>query len=74
MIALITGTTSGIGRSLTEHLLKNNFLVIGVDRNVNRFIDSKGFFPYILDIENFIEVNMFIKNLIEKKMVPDFFF
>ena len=73
MIVLITGTTSGIGRSLTEHLLKNNFLVIGVDRNINRFIDSKSFFPHILDIKNFIEVNLFIKKLIEKNRVPDFF-
>ena len=34
---LVTGSSSGIGRAITEHLLKSGAIVIGIARNHNKF-------------------------------------
>ena len=34
---LVTGSSSGIGRAITEHLLKSGATVIGIARNHNKF-------------------------------------
>ena len=41
MFTLITGTTNGIGKSITNILLSKNLKVIGIDKKVNRFFKSK---------------------------------
>ena len=43
MYALITGTTNGIGKSLTTLLLSKNLKVIGVDRRLNNSFKNKNF-------------------------------
>ena len=39
-LILITGTRSGLGRSLAERFIKENFLVVGCSRNNSDLIDD----------------------------------
>jgi NAD(P)-dependent dehydrogenase (short-subunit alcohol dehydrogenase family) len=52
---LITGATSGFGRSLTEEVLRQGDIVVGAGRNISRLDDLKGaspdrLFPVMLDV------------------------
>src|ERR1700691_3739223 len=52
---LITGATSGFGRSLTEEVLREGDIVVGVGRSIGRLDDLKGaypdrLFPVMLDV------------------------
>ena len=52
---LITGATSGFGRSLTEEVLRQGDIVVGAARSISRLDDLKGaypdlLFPVILDV------------------------
>lgn len=42
---LITGATSGFGRSLTEEVLRQGDIVIGAARSISRLDDLKGAYP-----------------------------
>jgi NAD(P)-dependent dehydrogenase (short-subunit alcohol dehydrogenase family) len=42
---LITGATSGFGRSLTEEVLRQGDIVVGAGRNISRLDDLKGAYP-----------------------------
>ena len=37
---ILTGCSKGIGKSITNNLLKNKFFVIGISRNSNNFIEK----------------------------------
>ena len=73
MIALITGTTNGIGKSLTNLLLSKNYKVIGIDKKVNKSIKNKNFYPNKINILNKKSIFSFIKNLKQTNKAPDFF-
>ncbi len=45
---LITGSSSGIGRSVSENLLQNGAKVIGLSRNKSKVEKSKNYFHIIL--------------------------
>ena len=45
----ITGTSSGLGRDISEILLKKEFKVIGISRK-NKVIKNKNYFHYSLDL------------------------
>jgi NAD(P)-dependent dehydrogenase (short-subunit alcohol dehydrogenase family) len=52
---LITGATSGFGRSLTEQVLRLGDIVVGAGRSISRLDDLKGaypdrLFPVVLDV------------------------
>jgi NAD(P)-dependent dehydrogenase (short-subunit alcohol dehydrogenase family) len=52
---LITGATSGFGRSLTEEVLRQGDIVVGAGRTISRLDDLKGtysdqLFPVMLDV------------------------
>lgn len=49
-IVLITGASKGIGKALTEKLLKNDFSVIGTSRNGKIDIKHNDFYPLKLDL------------------------
>ena len=66
MYALITGTTNGIGKSLTTLLLSKNLKVIGVDRRLNNSFKNKNFLSKKIDILNKKSVFSLIKNLKRK--------
>jgi NADP-dependent 3-hydroxy acid dehydrogenase YdfG len=42
---LITGATSGFGRSLTEEVLRQGDIVVGAGRTISRLDDLKGAYP-----------------------------
>ena len=50
-VVLITGASSGIGKSIGDFLVKKDFIVYGTSRNPDQFQDSK--FPLIaLDVRD----------------------
>ena len=57
-IALITGSSKGIGKGLTELLLKNNFKVFGYSRT-NKIKDPNFIFSQI-DLSNIEKVQKII--------------
>ncbi len=67
-IVLISGVTSGIGKSLCQELIKSNYKVIGIGRRkniLNKLKKKYGdmFFPLCLDITHQETVNYEISNL-----------
>ena len=73
MFALITGTTNGIGKSITNILLSKNLKVIGIDKKVNKIFKSKNFYSNKIDILNQKSVFNCLKNLKKNKNLPDCF-
>ena len=73
MYALLTGTTNGIGKSLTTLLLSKNLKVIGVDRRLNNSFKNKNFLSKKIDILNKKSVFSLIKNLKRKNQIPECF-
>ncbi|MGE5943612.1 MAG: SDR family NAD(P)-dependent oxidoreductase, partial [Flavobacteriales bacterium] len=50
-VVLITGGSSGIGKSIGEFLTKNGFIVYGTSRNPQNYSESK--FPILkLDVKS----------------------
>lgn len=73
MNVLITGTTNGIGKSLTKILLEKDFNVIGIDKKKNYSINNKNYSSYKLDITNDKKVFNFINFLKKKNKIPKIF-
>ena len=73
-IFLITGTTNGIGKELTEFYLDSGHQVIGIDRNTNSFAKKYPKFSQIItDITDFTEVDQIINNFAIDNKLPDIF-
>ena len=73
MFALVTGTTNGIGKSVTSLLLSNNLKVIGVDKRLNNAFKSKNYFPNKINILNRKSVYNFLKKLKRNNKIPQCF-
>lgn len=52
MKVLITGTSQGIGKAIAERFLKDNYTVIGIDRQ-DSAIDNPNYTHYLCDIRDF---------------------
>lgn len=67
MKVLITGTSQGIGKAIAERFLKEQYVVIGIDRQ-NSTIDNKNYTHYQCDIRDYDnlpdveDVNILINN------------
>lgn len=62
-VILITGGSSGIGKSVGEFLTAKGFKVYGTSRNPDRYKDSK--FPIIaLDVIDVVTINKAVENVI----------
>jgi NAD(P)-dependent dehydrogenase (short-subunit alcohol dehydrogenase family) len=62
-VILITGGSSGIGKSVGEFLTAKGFKVYGTSRNPDRYKDSK--FPIIaLDVKDVVTINKAVENVI----------
>jgi len=65
-VILITGGSSGIGKSIGEFLTKKGYVVYGTSRNPDRYPNSK--FPIIaLDVKNNNSINKAIAEVIAKE-------
>ena len=73
MFALITGTTSGIGKSIASELLSKNLKVIGIDKKVNRSFKNKNFYSKKINILNKKKIYNFLLNLKKNKILPECF-
>lgn len=64
-IVLITGGSSGIGKSVGEFLTSKGFIVFGTSRNPERYTDSK-FELVQLDVSNVQSIQTAVQTVIEK--------
>ena len=51
-VALVTGSSRGIGRALAKHLLANNFEVHGVSRSENHDLTSELYVHHVCDLRD----------------------
>lgn len=65
-VVLITGGSSGIGKSIGEFLTKKGFKVYGTSRNPEKCTDSK-FSILALDVKDVTTIKSTIKTIIEKE-------
>ena len=67
MKVLITGTSQGIGKAVAERFLKDNHMVIGIDRQVST-IEDANYIHYQMDVRDYDnlpeieDVNILINN------------
>ncbi|OMP29755.1 SDR family oxidoreductase [Mangrovimonas sp. DI 80] len=65
-VVLITGGSSGIGKSIGEFLMSKGYQVYGTSRNPDRYANSK--FPLIaLDVSNLETISRAVAHVIEKE-------
>ena len=52
--AVVTGSSSGIGRAISQDLLSHGYKVIGLARDHKKFDpENKRYFPYEIDLTDF---------------------
>ena len=62
--AVVTGSSSGIGRAICEKLLSHGCKVIGLAREHSKFApNNKLYFPYQIDLADLDETSSFLKKL-----------
>ncbi|WP_066219383.1 SDR family oxidoreductase [Formosa haliotis] len=65
-VVLITGGSSGIGKSIGEFLTENGFKVYGTSRSPERYPESK--FPILkLDVKDVATISLCVQSLIERE-------
>ncbi|WP_242206251.1 SDR family oxidoreductase [Aestuariivivens insulae] len=65
-VVLITGGSSGIGKSIGEFLIEKGFVVYGTSRNPERYPESK--FPLLkLDVKDLASIRAAVEAIIEKQ-------
>ena len=65
-VVLITGGSSGIGKSIGEFLINKNFIVYGTSRNPEKYKQSK--FPILaLDVKDEATISNTVNTIIEKE-------
>ena len=68
---LITGTSSGLGKKLTSHYLKKNFIVIGISRRKVK-INSKKYYHYCADLSKNSIIKTTLKKIFNRHKKIDF--
>lgn len=66
-IVLITGGSSGLGKSTGEYLVKNGCIVYGTSRNPDRFESFNAFTLIKLDVADKTSMERAVKTIIEKE-------
>ena len=66
-VALITGSSSGIGKAITNSLLLDGFKAIGLARNHSKYSpDCSNYFPLTIDLSNIENLTQCIPEVIKK--------
>lgn len=69
-VVLITGGSSGIGKSVGDYLTERGFIVYGTSRNPEKYSDSK--FPIIpLDVKDIVSINNAVSSVIKTENILD---
>ena len=73
-VALVTGSTSGIGRETTAALLKNKIKVIGLGRDHKKFSPKfDSYFPITIDLSDFESIARTIPRVLREHPKIDIF-
>ena len=65
---IVTGSSSGIGNSITKELIKKKIKVIGISRNNNKsLIKSKYFQSEEIDLSELKNIPMRIEKILDEK-------
>lgn len=64
-VCIITGTSKGLGKELSEYYLEKGFIVAGCSRNESS-INHQNYIHYVLDVSNEQEVVSMVRDIAEK--------
>ena len=79
-VAIVTGASKGIGKALSEELVKSGWLVVGVARSKEALnllrdtLEPGKFLPYVCDVAEREQVKRVSDALKTKKIIPTLFF
>ena len=63
--AVVTGSSSGIGRAISQDLLSHGYKVIGLARDHKKFDpENKHYFPYEIDLTDFDRTVSLLKRIL----------
>tara|TARA_B110000263_G_scaffold223436_1_gene213172 strand:- start:1486 stop:2292 length:807 start_codon:yes stop_codon:yes gene_type:complete len=65
-IVLITGASSGIGKSIANNLTNNGYIVYGTSRNPVKYIETYSFTLLKLDVSDEKSINFILKKILKK--------
>ena len=65
---VITGSTKGIGRAITDKFLENEYEVIGLTRSGANIIKDEGYYHYLVDIIDYPALHNISKMISDKKI------
>ncbi len=69
-LAIITGSSGGIGKAITENLLENNFIVHGIDICPQPMeLKSKNYIHHAIDLREFAHLSSTIENILLENAV-----
>lgn len=66
-VVLITGASSGIGKSTAEYLSKKGFIVYGTSRNPSKYNYPDNYMLFQLDINDFNSIKSLLKKIFSKE-------
>ena len=68
--ALITGSSSGIGKAVAEYFLKKGMRVIGLARDQSKFTWGDGnFIPITIDLSNSTDLSNLLKDILKQNIL-----
>lgn len=78
-IALVTGASSGIGKSLVKELIKNGWVVLGLARSLEKLLTLQKelgsvFVPIVCDISNINSIHESCEFILQNYCCPSLFF
>ncbi len=78
-VALVTGASSGIGKSISKELVKLGYTVFGIARSLDNLLKvqnelKEAFIPIVCDTSKKEQVVAASQYMLEKKMFPSLFF
>ncbi|MBH69275.1 MAG: hypothetical protein CMM58_13050 [Rhodospirillaceae bacterium] len=64
---LVTGSSSGIGRAISETLLEAGYKVVGIARDQSKFKPAnRDYYPYTIDLSNLDKATTVIKSILRQ--------
>ena len=70
-VVLITGASSGIGKSTAEYLSKKGFIIYGTSRNPSKYNYPNNYKLFQLDINDFNSIKSLLNKILSKEKKID---